>query len=117
MDSYPYAAISAFALHPLYLNLDRLAGTENRALPEELGRSAQQLNALDTVDYEAVMKAKLAFRAEDFPGATRGNVGRRGVSEIFRAKRTLARAVRGVLFFARQVRHGGFQPMAGTSRL
>jgi 4-alpha-glucanotransferase len=23
MDSYPYAAISAFALHPLYLNLDR----------------------------------------------------------------------------------------------
>ena len=25
MDSYPYAAISAFALHPLYLNLDRVA--------------------------------------------------------------------------------------------
>ena len=26
MDSYPYAAISAFALHPLYLNLSKIAG-------------------------------------------------------------------------------------------
>ena len=26
MDSYPYAAISAFALHPLYLNLEQCAG-------------------------------------------------------------------------------------------
>jgi 4-alpha-glucanotransferase len=26
VDTYPYAAISAFALHPLYLNLDKVAG-------------------------------------------------------------------------------------------
>ena len=30
LDSYPYAAISAFALHPLYLNLNRLATAANR---------------------------------------------------------------------------------------
>ena len=25
-DSYPYAAISAFALHPMYINLEKVAG-------------------------------------------------------------------------------------------
>jgi len=27
-DSYPYAAISAFAMHPLYINLEKIAGKE-----------------------------------------------------------------------------------------
>jgi 4-alpha-glucanotransferase len=67
MDSYPYAAISAFALHPLYLNLDRVAGSENGALLESVARQRQQLNALETVDYEAVMKAKLDFVRKIFP--------------------------------------------------
>ena len=67
MDSYPYAGISAFALHPLYLNLDRVAGKENRPLLESLARQREQLNALETVDYEAVMKAKLAFVRKIFP--------------------------------------------------
>ena len=31
MDSYPYGAISAFALHPLYLNLEEMAGKKNAA--------------------------------------------------------------------------------------
>jgi 4-alpha-glucanotransferase len=67
MDSYPYAAISAFALHPLYLNLDRVAQAGNQTLPESLSRQRQQLNALATVDYEAVMKAKLEFVRKIFP--------------------------------------------------
>jgi 4-alpha-glucanotransferase len=29
LDSYPYAAISAFALHPIYLNLEKCAGRRN----------------------------------------------------------------------------------------
>jgi 4-alpha-glucanotransferase len=66
-DSYPYAAISAFALHPLYLNLDRMAGTAHRPLLEDLAPERQRLNALATVDYEAVMKAKLAFVRKIFP--------------------------------------------------
>jgi 4-alpha-glucanotransferase len=67
MDSYPYAGISAFALHPLYLNLDRLAGTGTRHLLKSLAGWREQINALATVDYEAVMKAKLAFAREIFP--------------------------------------------------
>jgi 4-alpha-glucanotransferase len=67
MDSYPYAAISAFALHPLYLNLDRLAEAEDQPLLESMAAQRRQLNALDTVDYEAVMKAKLSFLRRIFP--------------------------------------------------
>jgi 4-alpha-glucanotransferase len=67
MDSYPYAAISAFALHPLYLNLDRLAETGNELLPECVARQRHQLNGLETVDYNEVMKAKLAFVRQIFP--------------------------------------------------
>jgi 4-alpha-glucanotransferase len=65
-DSYPYAGISAFALHPLYLNLDRLAGADASRLLEKLASQRKQLNALPTVDYEAVMKAKLGFARQIF---------------------------------------------------
>jgi 4-alpha-glucanotransferase len=61
MDSYPYAAISAFALHPLYLNLSRVVEDENRNLLAKLEPERKRLNALDAVDYEAVLKAKLSF--------------------------------------------------------
>jgi 4-alpha-glucanotransferase len=67
MDSYPYAAISAFALHPLYLNLDRVAGSEHRPLLESLEGRRQELNALEKVDYEGAMKAKLEFVRRIFP--------------------------------------------------
>ncbi len=66
-DSYPYAAISAFALHPLYLNLAAVANTKNKKLLKALEPERQRLNALDTVDYEAVMRAKLGFLKEIFP--------------------------------------------------
>lgn len=58
-DSYPYAAISAFALHPLYLNLDKVAG-RNSALVKSWKEKQQELNALAEVDYEAVLEFKYA---------------------------------------------------------
>jgi len=67
LDSYPYAAISAFALHPLYLNLARVATGKNQPLLKNLERERKRLNALDTVDYEAVMRAKLGFLQQIFP--------------------------------------------------
>jgi 4-alpha-glucanotransferase len=66
-DSYPYAAISAFALHPLYLNLSRVLTAANRCRLEALDPERRRLNALPQVDYEAVMRAKLAFLKEIFP--------------------------------------------------
>ncbi|MDO6431782.1 4-alpha-glucanotransferase [Flavitalea sp. BT771] len=58
-DSYPYAAISAFALHPLYLNLEKCAGRKYAELIKPLKKRQKELNELPQVDYEAVMKIKL----------------------------------------------------------
>jgi len=66
-DSYPYAAISAFALHPLYLNLAAATSAKNKKLLKTLEPERQRLNALDAVDYEAVMKMKLGFLKRIFP--------------------------------------------------
>jgi 4-alpha-glucanotransferase len=67
MDSYPYAAISAFALHPLYLNLNQLVAGKNKILPATLEIERKRLNAVETLDYEVVMSAKLKFVREIFP--------------------------------------------------
>ncbi len=66
-DSYPYAAISAFALHPACLSLAAVANTKNKKLLKELEPERRRLNALGAVDYEAVMSAKLGFLKRIFP--------------------------------------------------
>ena len=67
LDSYPYAAISAFALHPLYLNLSQVAGARHQDLLRALEPERRRLNALEALDYEAVLNAKLAFVKQIFP--------------------------------------------------
>jgi 4-alpha-glucanotransferase len=59
VDSYPYAAISTFALHPLYLSIDQIDGFEEVIDLKEYDKERKKLNKLDTVDYEAVTKLKL----------------------------------------------------------
>jgi 4-alpha-glucanotransferase len=66
-DSYPYAAISAFALHPLYINLAAVANGKNQKLLRALEPERQRLNALPTMDYEAVLSAKLGFLRNIYP--------------------------------------------------
>ena len=66
-DSYPYAAISAFALHPQYINLAAVVTAKNRPLLQVLEPERLRLNALPEVDYEAVMQAKLGFLRNIFP--------------------------------------------------
>lgn len=60
MDSYPYSAISAFALHPLYVNLAQVAGKDFADELKPLRTKQQELNQLSEVDYEEVMKYKFA---------------------------------------------------------
>ena len=63
-DSYPYSAISAFALHPIYISLERVAGKENAGLLKPYKKRQQQLNSLQYIDYEAVIKLKLGILTE-----------------------------------------------------
>jgi len=66
MDSYPYGAISAFALHPLYLNLEEMAGKKNVQILKPLKKIQKHLNALPDLDYESVMQAKTETSKEIF---------------------------------------------------
>ena len=66
LDSYPYAAISAFALHPLYLNLEKMAGKKYAALIKPLKKIQKQLKILPDLDYEEVMRIKIEAAKEIF---------------------------------------------------
>ena len=63
-DSYPYSAISAFALHPVYINLEEVAGSAHAAIIKPLAKKRQQLNASPGLEYEQVMKFKLSVLRE-----------------------------------------------------
>ena len=64
-DSYPYNANSTFALHPMYIRLDRLGvpSAKRKTYYENLRK---ELNALSEVDYERVNAAKTEYIAEMF---------------------------------------------------
>ena len=66
VDSYPYAAISAFALHPIYINLQKVAGKKNSQIIRPLIKKQKQLNQLSEVDYEQVMQFKMSIIKELF---------------------------------------------------
>jgi 4-alpha-glucanotransferase len=65
-DSYPYSSISAFAQHPLYLNLEELAGKHDVHLIKSLRKKQKQLNELTEIDYEQVIKFKVSTAKEIF---------------------------------------------------
>ena len=58
MDSYPYAAISAFALHPMYIRLSELVDADQAHLIQDAVDQQIELNNSTVVDYEAVLSAK-----------------------------------------------------------
>ena len=57
-DSYPYSSMSVFALHPIYVHLPAI--TKDAVIRKEIDEHAQKLNALEELDYEAVMKFKMS---------------------------------------------------------
>jgi 4-alpha-glucanotransferase len=63
-DSYPYSAISAFALHPLFINLEKTAGKDFVSIIKPLKKKQLQLNALPDMDYDGVIKFKLSALKE-----------------------------------------------------
>ena len=68
-DSYPYNAISAFALNPIYLNLERLNAFPPMSFPREsIGgkaaaykRTRTMLNKEESVNYPKVLKTKWKY--------------------------------------------------------
>ncbi|MCG8309572.1 MAG: 4-alpha-glucanotransferase [Cytophagales bacterium] len=60
-DSYPYAAISVFALHPMYLNLRAMGLLADKNEMKRFQKKGKELNALELIDYEAVMNLKSPY--------------------------------------------------------
>ncbi len=60
-DSYPYSAISVFALHPLYLSVDSLTSKYTAQEKAQLSKAKETLNALTAMDYEKVMQLKWRY--------------------------------------------------------
>ncbi len=60
-DSYPYAAISVYALHPQYLSLEKIQFGITEAFQMEFKMKRDELNALSLVDYEQMISEKWKF--------------------------------------------------------
>ncbi len=60
-DSYPYSSISIYAFHPMYTDLSQLGTLNDKEKMEDFKKRQKELNALPTVDYEAVNRTKWEY--------------------------------------------------------
>jgi 4-alpha-glucanotransferase len=60
-DSYPYAAVSIYALHPKYISLENLDFELPKDLVEEYKSEKAALNVLELIDYEKVISSKWKY--------------------------------------------------------
>ena len=60
-DSYPYSAISIFALHPQFVDLRQLPPIADKKKAAEMEALRKKLNALSQIDYEQVNNAKTEY--------------------------------------------------------
>jgi 4-alpha-glucanotransferase len=60
-DSYPYAAVSVYALHPQYISIENLDFLLPDELAEEYQSEKKELNSLELIDYEKMIAAKWKY--------------------------------------------------------
>ncbi len=60
-DSYPYKSISTKALHPIYLNLERVGKLKDKKDQKHFEELKKELNAKEYVDYPEVFKVKMWY--------------------------------------------------------
>ena len=65
-DSHPYNIISAFALHPHYLDLEQLPPLKDEAVKGQFLRKRRELNAMAYCDYLAVDQVKTSYVQQSF---------------------------------------------------
>ncbi len=77
-DSYPYSAISIFALNPLYLSIREL-GAE--------GEEMDRLNTLELCDYDAVVKMKFEFIRKAFAKSGKRTLATKAFAKFYEANK------------------------------
>ncbi|MDR3252969.1 MAG: 4-alpha-glucanotransferase [Tannerella sp.] len=63
-DSYPYSAISIYALHPLFINIPAMGALKDRKRAARYEKLRRELNACETVDYKSVEQYKTEYYRE-----------------------------------------------------
>jgi len=58
-DSYPYSAISVFALHPLYINIDDVGPFKKTSDQKKYEKARKALNELEFIDFVKVLEIKM----------------------------------------------------------
>jgi len=61
IDTYPYKSISTMALHPVYLNINKIGVLDDENLMIGFAQALSGFNALETVHYDEVHKIKSKF--------------------------------------------------------
>lgn len=61
LDSYPYKSISVVALHPIYLNLEKLGSLNNKKIIAEYNKHRTRLNKEQKVIYPEVLDLKSKY--------------------------------------------------------
>ncbi len=60
-DCYPYASISVFALHPIYINLKAIGSLSSQLTQKIIDQRGTALNQLDGLEYADVIQLKFRF--------------------------------------------------------
>ncbi len=61
VDSYPYKSISSIALHPVYLNINKIGVLEDDSLMIGFAQALSGFNQLESVRYEDIHRVKSKF--------------------------------------------------------
>jgi 4-alpha-glucanotransferase len=66
VDSYPYSAISIYALHPMYISLSTLGKLSDSTKNAFFVQKQAELNALEVIHYEQAVRYKITYCREFF---------------------------------------------------
>ena len=69
IDSYPYSAISIYALHPMYISLSQMGALADPDKAAFFALKQAELNRSEVVEYEEMIKYKVAYCREYFKQA------------------------------------------------
>jgi len=85
MDSYPYNAISVYALHPIYLDIRQMNKVNDEDFMHEYEKQRERINSEFAVDYEQVIRMKrnylLRLYRQEGPGVLESPAFKRFFSE------------------------------------
>lgn len=86
-DSYPYNAVSVYALHPIYLHIESIGKLKTKKQKDYFQAQKQELNAKTFSDYQNVMNVKWEFFKAIYPQESPAIFNSQGYKTFFEANK------------------------------